>query len=355
MKQQLIYTNRVGEALDSLIDRLNTPQVITIADSNTARLVVPELSRTSRHAASAASITIPAGDDNKNLEQLTHIWQELSQLGATRSSVIVNIGGGVVSDIGGFAAATYKRGLRYINIPTTVLAAVDASVGGKTGINFGGYKNQIGSFAEAEASIISTLFFGTLSQEHILSGYAEMLKHSLLDSNEALQRLLACEPTKTDPAAMLGLLETSVGVKRRIVEQDFNETSLRKALNLGHSAGHAFESYAMSHGTAIPHGYAVAYGLVVALVLSHLQLGFPSALLHGIAEYIRRNYGAMAITCNDYPELLAAMHHDKKNSSAETVNFTLLKAPGAVELNCAANDELTCTALDLYRDLMHLP
>lgn len=356
MKQKLIFTNQVGVEFDNLIMQYNNPQVVIIADSNTAELVVPKICKTSKVAAGATLITIKAGDDNKNLEQLTAIWQTLSQLGATRSSIVVNVGGGVVSDIGGFAASTYKRGLRYINIPTTVLAAVDASVGGKTGINFNGYKNQIGTFAEAETSIISANFFDTLPLKQVSSGYAEMLKHGLLDSTTAVKKLIAQSPAELHhhPSAMLELISTSVAVKQHIVEHDFTETGLRKALNLGHTAGHAFESFAMKHKTAIPHGYAVAYGLVVALILSHTRTAFPSEMLHSIASYIRENYGAMGITCNDYPELLDAMHQDKKNDNAKSVNFTLLKNVGEPQINSQIGDEDICVAFDIYRDLMHL-
>ena len=194
MKQKLIFTNLVGQALDDLIDGLDAPQVVIVADINTAQFVLPILRNDSRYAATAQVITIKSGDANKNLESLTSLWKQLSDMQATRSTVVVNLGGGMVSDLGGFAAATYQRGMHCINIPTTVLAAVDASVGGKTGINFNGYKNQLGTFTEPEAAIISTIFFNTLPRQQVLSGYAEIIKHALLEDDGTLQKVLAYSP-----------------------------------------------------------------------------------------------------------------------------------------------------------------
>lgn len=354
MKQKLMFTNLVGETLDGIISELGNPPAVVIADSNTYRTVLPRLMETSDAISAAGLITVPAGDANKSLESLTGIWQQLSDMEAGRRTVVVNVGGGMVSDMGAFAAATFKRGMRYINVPTTLLGAVDASVGGKTGINFNGFKNQIGSFTEAEASVISTVFFDTLPGEELLSGYGEMLKHGLLDSTIELGRLMTFDIAVADKEELLRLMQQSVMVKARIVEQDLTETGLRRALNLGHTVGHAFESYALQRGKPVPHGYAVAWGLVVELVLSHMQAGFPSDLLHTFAAFVRENYGAFAVTCNDYDALLGAMRQDKKNYSAEQINFTLLRNVGEPETDSTASPATIKTALDIYRDLMHI-
>lgn len=356
MKQKLIFTNLVGTAIDDLIAELGHPQVIVIADNNTANRVLPVLVNDSTAVASARVITLRSGDDNKNLDQLGDVWRQLVEFEATRKTVVINLGGGMVSDLGGFAAATFKRGIRCINVPTTLLAAVDASVGGKTGINFNGYKNQLGTFTEPLAAVISTIFFNTLPQQQILSGYAEMLKHGLLEDTATLKKLLSFSPVNPvlDTSGLLPMLEASVGVKARIVEADPTEQGLRKALNLGHTAGHAIESMAMAAGSPVPHGYAVAWGLVIALVLSHLHLGFPSDTLHMLATYILDNYGVYDLTCDDYPTLFKAMHQDKKNSGSDKINFTLLKAVGEPQLDCSMSEEEIGVALDIYRDLMHI-
>ena len=351
--QKLIFTNEVARELSGLIAAANPHGVYVLADSNTAMLVWPYLAADCPALSDARLITVPAGDINKNLDSLSHIWSELQKLGANRHSMLINVGGGMITDIGGFAASTFKRGMRFINVPTTLLGAVDASVGGKTGINFGGLKNEIGAFREAEAVVISTAMFSSLPDSEMYSGYAEMIKHGLLDGEEALTALLAYNPCVHDLNCMLELLESSVGVKRRVVAEDPTEKGLRKSLNLGHTAGHAFESLAMEKGAPVPHGYAVAWGIVVELVLSHMHKGFSTALLRKIAGYVRDHYGVPSITCDDYPRLLELMHHDKKNLD-DRINFTMLEAPGVVAIDSIAGEEDIKVALDIFRDLMSM-
>lgn len=350
--QDLIFTNEVAQAIDNLAKAIASPNVFVLVDVNTELLVLPELKCASKTIANATIITIKAGDINKNLDSLAYIWKQLCDNGATRKSLLINLGGGVVTDIGAFAGATFKRGIRFINVPTTLLAAVDAAVGGKTGINFNGFKNEIGAFREADAVIISTTFFRTLLREELLSGYAEMIKHGLISDKACYNRLLSFDISSHDNHNhLLQLLEESVKVKRHIVEEDPTEKGIRRALNLGHTAGHAFESLALRKKSPIPHGYAVAWGLIVELILSHLQLKFPSDELHRLARYISEHYGIIDITCDDYPELLNLMHHDKKNDSTE-INFTLLDDIGNVHIDCTASETEISTALDIFRDLL---
>lgn len=354
MKTQLIFTNHPGEELDSFVAQKNPSSVFVICDNIIETQVLPVLSNMSKTVATAQRIVCQPGDSNKNLDSVAQIWQQLNEKGATRSSLIINVGGGMVTDMGGFAAATFKRGVSFVNLPTSLLAAADASVGGKTGINFNGYKNEVGAFAEAELTIISTLLFHTLPHQELLSGYAEMLKHGLIESRDELNKLLSYSIVSddVDDDKLLALLENSVGVKSNIVELDPLEQGPRKALNLGHTVGHAFESLAMKRNSPIPHGYAVAWGIVVELVLSNLQLGFPSSDLSRFATYVKDNYGAFMIDCDDYPELLELMAHDKKNSSPDSINFTLLSDVGQVKINCSSTVDQIKTALDIYRDLM---
>lgn len=252
----------------------------------------------------------------------------------------------MVTDLGGFAASTFKRGIDFINIPTTLLAMVDASVGGKTGINFGGLKNEIGVFNDSKFVILDTHFLKTLDRENILSGYAEMLKHGLISDEKMWAELIGF---MDDISTLNQLLADSVKVKERIVEEDPKEHGIRKALNVGHTVGHAFESFAMKKGKPILHGYAVAYGMIAELYLSAVKCGFPQDKLRQTVNFIREQYGQMLITCDDYPELLELMTHDKKNTSGQ-INFTLLGGIGDIRINQTATVEDIKEALDFYRE-----
>ena len=345
--QHVTYSNQVGAALDRALASTDCFGLFVIADTNTARLVLPRID--SEWLRQATPIVIPAGDEHKTHDTLASVWQALSDGGATRHSVVVNVGGGMVCDLGGFAAATFKRGIRFINIPTTLLAAVDAAVGGKTGINFNGLKNEIGAFAPANEVIISTCFLDTLPRQELRSGYAEMIKHAMLSGPQDFADVVSHEPSTDEPDHLLQLLETSVAVKQRIVEQDPTEQGLRRTLNLGHTVGHALESLALQQGRTVPHGYAVAWGLVTEAVLSHMLLQFPSSDLHRLGTYVREHYGTPGITCDDYPALLELMRHDKKSRQGE-INCTLLRHIGDPVIDNPITDDDIKTALDIMRD-----
>ncbi len=347
----LIFSNNPGETLDKAVAAIAPTKTFILVDDNTRLAVLPRLQSMSAAAAGATVISTPPGDMNKNLNALANIWQRLTDEGATRRSLLINAGGGMVTDMGAFAATTYKRGIPFVNIPTSLLGAVDASVGGKTGINFANLKNQIGAFSDADAVIISTTFFNTLPPTELRSGYAEMVKHALLDSESEFVRIIRQHVEDIDPDDLLELLRESVMVKKRIVEQDPTEQSIRRALNFGHTAGHAFESLAMERKRPVPHGYAVAYGMVTELVLSHLLLGFPSEALRHLTDYVKTVYGIIPFGCDDYPTLLSLMGHDKKNSTAGEINFTLLASPGDVRINSVVAHDDIRNALDITRDL----
>jgi 3-dehydroquinate synthase len=294
----------------------------------------------------AHPIVIGATDTHKTLDTVTQVWTALQQMGATRHSLLINLGGGMVTDLGGFAASTFKRGLSYINIPTTLLSMVDASVGGKTGFNFGGLKNEIGVFNNADCVILDTTFLQTLDQENILSGYAEMLKHGLISNEKTWAELLNFN--LTDLEQLGSMLAENVAVKQRIVTEDPTEHGIRKALNLGHTAGHAFESLALER-KPILHGYAVAYGLVVELYLCCVKTGFPQDKMRQTVTFIKEHYGRMNITCDDYPKIIELMHHDKKNVGS-AINFTLLGGIGDIRINQTATEDEIKEALDFYRE-----
>lgn len=348
--QDIRFTNNVAGTLEQLAAALNPSHTFILVDENTSVHVLPLLQAQSPVIASWSVICIPSGDTNKNLDTLVNVWQALERGNANRKSLLVNLGGGVVTDLGGFAGATFKRGIHILNVPTTLLSAVDAAVGGKTGINFNGFKNEIGSFHEADAVIISTCFLDTLPETERLSGYAEMLKHGLIDRNSDYNALLAYDILDADFNALLPLLEQSVNVKRRIVAEDPLEHGIRRALNLGHTVGHAFESLAMERKHPVPHGYAVAWGTLVELILSTMKEGFPSEELQRFARYVLDHYGTFHIGCDDYPRLVELMRHDKKNLT-EDINFTMLSGVGDVHIDRTATPEEIGAALDIYRDM----
>ncbi|MDE7410644.1 MAG: 3-dehydroquinate synthase [Paramuribaculum sp.] len=353
MSQQVIFTENPGGVVDTLISDMNPAGVCIIADSNTAHCVLPRLREESAKLKDAPVIEFPAGDGNKILSTLASVWEAMESNKLTRRSLIVNAGGGVVTDLGGFAAATFKRGLRFVNLPTTLLSAVDAAVGGKTGINFNGLKNEIGVFKEADAVVVSTRYFSTLPSVELLSGYGEVIKHALIDSSENLLRVLDYDISGNDLSALQNILCDSVEVKRRIVKVDPYEKGLRKSLNLGHTVAHAIEAQAMRNGVAVPaHGVAVVWGLIVDMVLSHMLLGLDSKWLHAVARYVRIHYPAMSVTCSDYTSLIELMRHDKKNTDTSSINFTLLEAPGKVVPDCIVSPDDIRTALDITRDLL---
>ena len=347
-KQKVIISTKLENSVATAVGECERDRTFILVDETTEQLCLPLVAGFDC-VRDAQIITIGATDQNKTLDSLSHVWTELQRGGATRHSLMINLGGGMVTDLGGFAASTFKRGLNYINIPTTLLAMVDASVGGKTGINFGGLKNEIGVFSCAKSVILDTTFLKTMDHENICSGYAEMLKHGLIANEEMLAELLNFDLDVIDYYQLSRMLADSVQVKERIVDEDPAEQGIRKALNLGHTIGHAFESYAMKSMSPILHGYAVAYGLVCELYLSCVKTGFPVDKMRQVVRFVNENYGKLPITCDDYPALLELMTHDKKNVG-DTINFTLLGGVGDIRINQTATKEEICESLDFYRE-----
>ena len=384
--QKVVMSQNLEEVLTAAVADCEKDRLFILTDETTKALCLPVIKRYDC-LKGAQVITIGATDTHKTLDSLAHVWEALGEGGATRHSLLINLGGGMVTDLGGFAASTFKRGINYINIPTTLLAMVDASVGGKTGINFRGLKNEIGVFNNAATVILDTQFLKTLDAENILSGYAEMLKHGLIDSEShwgelvsfdfernseerignseerivnSEERIGNSEERIVNSEERIGnsenswwmelqrMVEKSVAVKQRIVTEDPTEQGIRKALNLGHTAGHAFESFALKH-QPILHGYAVAYGLVCELYLSCIKTGFPTDKMHQTVNFIHEHYGKMSITCDDYPQLMELMTHDKKNV-AGMINFTLLGGIGDIRINQTATKDEIYEALDFYRE-----
>lgn len=349
-KQEVIICHHLNENLSKAIAQCPHDKLFILVDEHTRELCTPVLSGFDC-IENARFICIGAEDVHKNLETLAHVWKELGDQGGSRHSLLINLGGGMVTDLGGFAASTFKRGIKYINIPTTLLAMVDASVGGKTGINFNGLKNEIGVFSPAESVLIDTEFLKSLDTRNLLSGYAEMLKHGLISTQEHWAELLNFDFNSIDYKALQALVGKSVQIKEHIVEQDPFEKGIRKALNLGHTVGHAFESLALETQHPILHGYAVAWGIVCELYFSHLQTGFPKDKLRQTIRFIKEHYGAMSFDCKHYERLYEFMTHDKKNS-AGIINFTLLGEIGDIHINQSATKDEIFEMLDFYRESM---
>lgn len=317
---------------------LNTyDRAFLLTDEQVAKCCLPVLSSLlsgQPHLADLPTLILPAGEEHKNITSVQRIWDFLFEQQATRSSLLINLGGGVICDMGGFAASTYMRGIAYMNIPTTLLAMVDAGTGGKTGIDYGA-KNAIGVFAEPVETIIRPELLSTLPAEQLLSGYAEMLKHAILQSREAFAELIGYDLRQVSSPAFGEVIRRSVAFKQSVVEQDPHDRGLRQILNLGHTVGHAIEALLLAkckngkceNGKCF-HGYCVMYGLVAEAYLSHLICGLPTEIVSTLSRFMLENYGAAPVTCNDYDALLQLMLHDKKNQKQGTIICTLLQDIG---------------------------
>ncbi len=350
MKQDVIISQNLPEDLHQAIERCPHDKLFVLTDTTTLQLCWPVI-QNYPYLQEAKMITIGATDENKTLQTLSSVWEALQQGGATRHSLLICLGGGMVTDLGGFAASTFKRGIQYINIPTTLLSMVDASVGGKTGINFGGLKNEIGVFNCASTVILCADFLRTLDAYNIRSGYAEMLKHGIISNTENWAELINFDLDNIDYAQLQQMVAKSVAIKEHIVEEDPTEKGIRKALNLGHTAGHALESLALEENRTVLHGYAVAWGLVCELYLSAKRLGFPHDKLNQTLQFIKENYGVFTFDCKQYDKLYQFMTHDKKNQSG-IINFTLMANIGDIRINQSANREEILEMLDFYRESM---
>lgn len=350
MEQRIVISENLQKDIAIAISECEHDKIFVLVDETTEKTCWTLIKRF-LSLRNAELIVIGTTDTHKNLETVTQVWKAMSDGGGTRHSCLINLGGGMVTDLGGFVASTFKRGMDFINIPTTLLAMVDASVGGKTGINFNGLKNEIGVFNDANYVILCTKFLKTLDVENIRSGYSEMLKHSLI-SNDALWSKIVNFPLAELPHKHLDVLQRmvveSIHVKEHYVIVDPREKGLRRALNFGHTFGHAFESWSLKRNPIL-HGYAVAYGMICELYLSTIKTQFPVDKMRQTVAFIKENYGTLNITCDDYDELIDLMLHDKKNMSG-IINFTLLGGIGDVRINQTATEEEIKEALDFLRE-----
>lgn len=385
-------TRQIDLFLNKIIDNHSEHQTFIVTDRNVVKYVWPLLKDTWLKDSSGIIVLEP-GEENKNIDAVFKIWNELEKHGATRNTLLINLGGGIVTDIGGFAAATFKRGIPYINIPTTLLGAVDAATGGKTGVNFNGLKNEIGAFYKPEEVFISSLPLSTLPRIEILAGYAEMLKTALIADAGFYESIYDLERICNDPGLLQKAMKECIKIKEEIVATDPREKGLRKVLNFGHTVAHAFESFffikskstkespmkvfsleelhevaaftkpyipkrfkkakkeqRQSTGNieGLPHGIAVAHGLLVELILSNMVMGLPIEAAESYSRLLKTYYPRLSLTPDSFPEICNLMARDKKNTITGRPNFTLLQAIGEPVINCHPGDGEILEALNTY-------
>lgn len=349
-KEYPVFFNAdIYKHVNTYVSDKSPSKIVILTDSNTERFCLPIFLSKLECNCSILHYSIPSGETNKNIQTCIKLWQFLSENRIDRSALFINLGGGVVTDLGGFLASTYLRGVPFIHIPTTLLAMVDASIGGKTGVDLGVLKNQIGVIQTPNMVLIETLFLKTLPEKELHSGIAEMLKHGLIYSKTYWQKLTS---KKIIPNSNLDvLIWESVKIKNEIVEQDPNEKGLRKILNFGHTLGHAIESYFLSSTKEKPllHGEAIAIGMVLSGYLSKEILGFPDADLKKIITVYKNYFQKVSIDNKDIVSIIDYLQFDKKNRN-NRAQFVLLSEIGKPKMNCLVTNELIYASFGFYQE-----
>lgn len=332
--------------LAQIIEEGNYSKVFIFVDRNTSEFCLPLFQGMLDDYTNFDLIETDPGEENKNIDFCIGIWKTLLDFEADRKCLMINLGGGVITDMGGFIASTYKRGIDFINIPTTLLAQVDASVGGKTGIDIDNVKNMVGTFALPQAVFIETSFLKTLPERELLSGFAEMIKHGLIVDAGYYERLKAADYKNIAPAEV----HRSVEIKNEVVTEDPQEKGRRKILNFGHTIGHAVESYALINDKApLTHGEAIAIGMVAEAYLSSTNNTLTKEELEDITKYILSIYPAYHIKKESFTDLLGFMQSDKKNEHGQ-IMFSLLSKTGACDYNCIVTEQDIQEALAYYNN-----
>ncbi|MFN5293047.1 MAG: 3-dehydroquinate synthase [Flavobacteriia bacterium] len=313
----------LDSSFSSILAQYAPAKIAILVDENTHDHCLEFLLTAFEALAEAEVILLPAGEQNKVLEVCFQIWETLTEAGFGRHDLLINLGGGVVTDLGGFVASVYKRGLSFINIPTSLLCMVDASIGGKTGIDFAGYKNQLGTFQEPIATYIDTGFLATLPEVEWRNGFAELLKHALISDHVLWEKLSKIQNIQQELQSET--IQQGVQIKNTIVEEDPLEKGKRKILNFGHTVGHALESYYLDTDQPLSHGHAVALGMLIEAQLSQMKLGLPDEVLREIKAVIHKFYAPQIP--NDVQAIWKLMQQDKKNAQG-IVRVCLLRQIG---------------------------
>jgi 3-dehydroquinate synthase len=336
LPDSLLFTSEPHTIVNSLLEKFDPDQVVFLVDENTRHHCLPHLPY------DYPIIEIESGEAHKNLNTCGHIWQEMTALGLSRKSLLINLGGGVIGDMGGFVAATYKRGIRFVNVPTTLLSMVDASIGGKLGVDFEGLKNHIGLFQSPYAVVIAPIFLKTLPADHLRSGFAEVLKHGLIRDALYWQKVSRLGLSETD---WLPIIKHSVSIKNQVVQADPSEKGLRKILNFGHSLGHAIESHFLRTQTPLLHGEAIAVGMLLEAFISNTKGYLALDELERIGETIKRYFPLPELP--EYYVLLPWLKQDKKNTG-DAINIVVLDAIGMARYDERVEEKEIMEALTFY-------
>ena len=335
----------------SIAEKINSGKfssIFVLVDENTEKFCL-ELFIKKSDIKSFNKIIISSGEENKNIDTCISIWDQLNSFKADRKSLLINLGGGVLTDIGGFAASTYLRGIEFINIPTTLLGMVDAAHGGKTGIDFKQLKNQIGVFNEPLEVLLDDEYLKTLSKEEFINGYAEVVKHSLLTDKPDLtfNSLIKLDLFKDSDY----IINSYSLVKNEIVESDKYESSIRKILNLGHTIGHAVESYSHISDKVVDlkHGQAIVIGIITELYISHKKFNFPLKDVVTVKEHLKNYFSLIQLEEDDIMNIYDLMVYDKKNEGSK-INFVLLKEIGKPVIDQIVNKDLFIESFEFYNE-----
>lgn len=341
----IIFTAEAKQALSRVLTQLSFSKLAVLTDENTQSQCLPIVS--SILPEDTIFISVRSGEVQKNLETCTEIWSQMTDAALDRKALMLNLGGGVITDMGGFCASLYKRGIRFLNMPTTLLSQVDASVGGKLGVDFNGLKNHLGVFNEPETVIIAPEFLKTLPLAELRSGYAEILKHGLIRDKSYFNKL---KTTNWESQDWENLIIHSVGIKKAVVEADPKEAGLRKILNFGHTIGHAFESYFLDTKNHLLHGEAIALGMICEGFLSFEKIGFSFEELDQLTKTMIQIYGKVEFSVNELNPILDLCLQDKKNEGSSLL-FSLLNSIGDCAYNIPVNRDEIREAIIYYHNL----
>ena len=339
--------NVVGEFRAFLKSR-NYSSYFVLVDENTKAHCLPILTEALTEASDFLTIEIQSGEIHKNIDTCGEIWEAMMNAGADRLALVINLGGGVIGDMGGFCASTFKRGVEFVQVPTTLLSQVDASIGGKLGIDFLNVKNSVGVFNDPQAVFIDPIFLNTLSGNEIRSGYAEIIKHSLIADHAQWQQLQQIENLSEVDWAKI--LIPSLTIKKEVVTQDPFEKGWRKALNFGHTIGHGIEGVLLNSEHPLLHGEAIAIGMICESYLSMAGVGFDESHLKEVVDYMLKIYGKVELYEADFEEMIHLMRKDKKNENNQ-INFTMLKRPGQALINQICTEPEILESLRYYNSL----